>query len=64
MYVFKKVVSYPDGRVIFFYNVIAVTYRKDKDPEINLINHNKKGLNGFLGSSTDVRNNISSYSRD
>jgi len=59
----KKVISFPDGRVVFYYNNEEVTYRKNEEPEIKNKVYNKKDIYGFLGLVAGIPNNFDSFSR-
>jgi len=58
---FKRVVSFLDGRVVFYYNDKEVTYREDQEPEVIEKLYNKKGTYGFLGRATDIPNSSRSF---
>lgn len=60
----QRVVSYTDGRVVFYYNDKEITYRKDMEPEVRSIIYNKKGNYGFLERTTGIRSNRNSPSRN
>ncbi len=53
----KRVVSYLDGRVVYYYSDKEVTYRKDAEPEVIIRIYNKKEIYGRLAISSNVRGN-------
>jgi len=57
---FQHVMSYPDGRVIYFYHDKTVTYLKDEDPIVKIRMKEKDGLSNH---ATDLWSDISSISR-
>jgi hypothetical protein len=59
----QRVISFPDGRVIFYYTNKEIIYRKNKEPEIKIKSYNKKGTYGFLGRATDLSSSRRSLSR-
>jgi len=59
--VLKRVISYVDGRVVYYYDKQEVTYRKDKEPEITIKNYDKKGIYGLLDHISIIRIGVSSY---
>lgn len=60
----QRVISYQDGRVVFYYDDKEVTYRKGKEPEIVSRIYNKKEKYGLLGGTPDIRNYSRSLSWD
>lgn len=60
---FQRVISYPDGRVIFIYNDREVTYRKNEEPEVRDKIYNKKGIYGLLERTTDLSSSRRSFGR-
>ena len=60
----RRVISYPDGRVVFYYNDKEVTYRKDREePEILNKKYNEKGNYGLLDWTPNLHFDSSSFSR-
>jgi hypothetical protein len=59
----KRVISYLDGRVVYYYNTKEVIYTKDHEPVTKYKNYNKKDIHEFCGSSTNIRNSITRTSR-
>ena len=60
----QRVISYTDGRVVFYYNDKEVTYRKNQEPEVRSKIYNKKGSYGFLERTTDLYSSRSSSGRN
>jgi len=58
----QRVISFPDGRVIFYYNEKEVVYRKGEEPETKVKSYNKKRTYGCLEWSTDLPSNLRSLS--
>ena len=58
----QRVISYTDGRVVFYYNDKEVTYRKDQEPEVRSIIYNKKGSYGSLERTTSLHSSRRSSS--
>jgi len=50
----RRVTSYPDGRVVFYYDDREVIYRENEVPEIRSRMYNKKGTYGFLDGAADI----------
>ena len=48
---FKRVIAYPDGRVIFYYPGKTITYNKNKEPVVKL-HHTRKYE--YLGNSSNI----------
>ena len=61
---FRRVVSYPDGIVIFYYNNKRVTIPKSGVPITDEKIYNKKELYGLLDRSKSVYTNSGSFSWD
>ena len=59
----QRVISFPDGQVVFYYSDKEVTYRKDKEPEIKVKSYNKKVSYGFLERTTDLLSSRRSLGR-
>jgi len=59
----QRVVSFPDGRVILYYNDKEITYRKNREPETIAKSYNKKVTHGFLEWTTDLLSSRRSLSR-
>lgn len=59
----NRVISYIDGRVVYYYNDKEVTYRKDVKPEVILKIYNKKEVYGYLGLGTNIFSNSGGTSR-
>ena len=45
-----RVISLPDGRVVFYYSTKEIIYRKDEEPEVKVRVYNKKGIYDRLDS--------------
>jgi hypothetical protein len=56
----EHVISYPDGRVIYFYHDKTVTYQKDENPIERIIMKEKNGLSNRVA---DLWSGIGSISR-
>lgn len=59
----QRVISYTDGRVVYYYDDKEVTYRKNQEPEVVDKTYNKKGIYGFLEWATTVRSDSPGFSR-
>ena len=59
----KRIISYIDGRVVYYYDKQEVTYRKDREPEIKIKVYDRKGIYGLLDHISTVRTGISSARR-
>ena len=64
MNVFKRVTSYNDGRVVFYYDDKEVIYRKNQEPEVINKEYNKKGIYEFLRNATTIHSSSNSFIRD
>jgi len=58
-----RVVSFPDGRVVFHYSTKEVTYRENEEPELRIKVYNKKEVYGRLDRGSMVRDNFFGLSR-
>ena len=59
----KRVISYADGRVVYYYDTQEVIWMKGKEPEVKIKNYNKKEVYGILGDSSTLYNSSRRLSR-
>lgn len=60
---FTRVISLPDGRVVFYYSTKEITYRENEEPEVTIRVYNKKEVYGRLALSSSLFDNIHRFGR-